>query len=112
MRRRTGPEAAGQVEVPPARERATTRVKRELLAAPGRQLLSHDAQVRPAGAPLAGDGVQPPQGRERLHPKRWPTCAPRPRTHSAAAMRPLPAGWTSSIRTAPCPVVIRNPSSV
>src|SRR6266404_3995574 len=112
MRRRTGAEAAGQLEVLQARERATTRVKRELLATPGRQLLRYDAQVRPAGDPLVGDGVQPRQGRERLHPKRWPACAPRPRTHSVAAIRALPAGWTSSIRTAPCPVVIRNASSV
>src|SRR5207302_2363571 len=75
-------------------------------------LLHYSIQVRPAGDPLVGDGVQPWQGRECLHPKRWPACAPRPRTHSAAAMRALPAGWTSSIRTAPCPVVISKPSSV
>ena len=70
----------------------------EIFATACRELLRYSIQVRPAGDPLVGDGVQPWQGRECLHPKRWPVCAPRPRTHSAAAMRALPAGWTSAIR--------------
>src|SRR5207247_1099348 len=90
----------------------TARVEGEILAPACCELLRYSIQVRPTGDPLVGDGVQPWQGQECLHPKRWPACAPRPRTHSAAAMRALPAGWTSSIRTAPCPVVISKASSV
>src|SRR2546428_4096702 len=109
--RRVGGEAAGQLEVLQAGERAPARVEGEVLAPPGRQLLRHRAQVRPAGDPLVGDGVQPRQGRERLHPKRWPAWAPRPRTQSAAGMRDFPAGRTSATFTAPRPGVIPNPSS-
>src|SRR5947208_522053 len=79
-------------------------------AAAGRQLAGEVVQVRAAGDALIGDGVEAREGRS--HTNCWPTATPRPRIHSAAVMRDLPVGWTSSTTTAPAPAATTNWSSV
>src|SRR3989441_12594939 len=92
-------------------EQAAAGVQGQIRPAPGGELARDVVQVRAPRDPLVRDRVEP---RQRLpaHVSRWPSRAPRPRIQSAAGMRDLPAGWTSSTTTALRPAVIRNTWSV
>src|SRR6185503_7958320 len=60
-----------------------------------------DAEIGRTADRVGGHGKET---RQRPHSNTWPAAATRPRAQSCAGIRALPAGLTSSIRTAPRPV--------